>query len=86
MDRYILYLRVDNQGIINDVSSAFSDFLGFSRSELLGQKYQFIVKSNLKRVVNTIIAKSSKNKPIKLKRIKGVKKEESIMARIIFAI
>ncbi|OCL83759.1 PAS domain-containing sensor histidine kinase [Arcobacter porcinus] len=84
MDRYILYLRVDNQGIINDVSSAFSDFLGFSRSELLGQKYQFIVKSNLKRVVNTIIAKSSKNKPIKLKRIKGVKKDGEIFFLDVF--
>ncbi|OCL99718.1 Sensor histidine kinase TmoS [Aliarcobacter thereius] len=84
MDRYILYLRVDNQGRINDVSSAFSDFLGFSKSELLGQKYDFIVKSNLRRVVKTIILKSSKNKQIKLKRIQGIKKDGDIFFLDIF--
>ena len=34
MNEHIMFIQIDKDGIINEVSIAFSDFLGYSRSEL----------------------------------------------------
>ncbi len=36
MNEHIMFIQIDKDGIINEVSIAFSDFLGYSRSELFG--------------------------------------------------
>ena len=42
MNEHIMFIQIDKDGIINEVSIAFSDFLGYSRSELLGHSYKLL--------------------------------------------
>lgn len=74
MDRYILFIRVDFDGVIRDISSAFSSFLGYSKSELLGHKYKRLINRNLKKVIKKTVEKSYVNKSLSLKNIQGFKK------------
>lgn len=84
MDRYILYIRVNNQGIITDVSSAFCSLLGFSRSELVGHRYKLLIKKDMKKFLKTIIKNDSDDNLLKSKNIKGVKKNGDIFYVDVF--
>lgn len=66
IDKYIIFIKIDTKNRIIDISRAFSYLSGYSKSELIGQKYKKILKSenkdlfqNLKKIVKNKKAFSS---------------------------
>ncbi|GGD44391.1 hypothetical protein GCM10012288_18390 [Malaciobacter pacificus] len=66
IDKYIIFIKIDTKNRIIDISRAFAYLSGYSKSELIGQKYKKILKSenkdlfkNLKKIVKNKKAFSS---------------------------
>lgn len=75
MDNHIMFLQIDNNRAINEISNALSYFLGFSKNELIGHDYNNLMNENMSRVVRT--AKKSiniKNKTFLINEYEGFKK------------
>ena len=74
MNEHIMFIQIDKYGIINEVSIAFSDFLGYSRSELLGHSYKLFVFKDMKQVFKKAV-KNELNKSIfELRNVQGKRK------------
>jgi PAS domain S-box-containing protein len=66
IDKYIIFIKIDTKNRIIDISRAFAYLSGYSKSELIGQKYKKILKNenkdlfqNLKKIVKNKKAFSS---------------------------
>lgn len=47
IDRHIMSIRLDTNGLITDVSSAFCEISGFSKSELIGHPHRILIHSDM---------------------------------------
>ncbi len=69
-----MFIQIDKDGIINEVSIAFSDFLGYSRSELLGHSYKLFVFKDMKQVFKKAVKKELNKSTFELKNVQGKRK------------
>lgn len=74
MNEHIMFIQIDKDGIINEVSNAFSDFLGYSRSELLGHSYKLFVFKDMKQVLKKAVKKELNKSTFELRNIQGKRK------------
>lgn len=74
MNEHIMFIQIDKDGIINEVSIAFSDFLGYSRSELLGHSYKLFVFKDMKQVFKKAVKKELNKSTFELKNVQGKRK------------
>ena len=74
MNEHIMFIQIDKDGIINEVSIAFSDFLGYSRSELLGHSYKLFVFKDIKQVFKKAVKKELNKSTFELRNVQGKRK------------
>ena len=74
MNEHIMFIQIDKDGIINEVSIAFSDFLGYSRSELLGHSYKLFVFKDMKQVFKKAVKKELNKSTFELRNVQGKRK------------
>lgn len=74
MDEHIMFIQIDKQGLICDVSHAFSNFLGYARSELLGHRYNLFIFKDMKQVLKKALKDSLNSKTFELRNIQGKRK------------
>lgn len=78
IDKYVMFIRLDKNNIILDVSQAFCYYLGFSKGELLGHNSRILVHSDVKKKDFYGIKKNIKTGNSHVKEIKIYKKHKEI--------
>ena len=75
IDRYIMSMDIYPNREIKDLSSSLAYFLGFSKNELVGHDYRFLLSKDARHVVDFIKSKVEiNNKTYILEEFEGVKK------------
>ena len=84
IDKYVMFVRLDKNNIILDISEAFSYFLGFSKSELLGHDFKILVHNDMKKRDFSEIKNQIKEGIFSSKELKGYKKDKEIFFLDLF--
>ncbi|RBQ32443.1 PAS domain-containing sensor histidine kinase [Arcobacter sp. FW59] len=71
MDSYIMFIQIDNDGIILKVSQAFCVFLGFSKSELIGNSYKIFFYKDIQKSFRKAINNQDIKENYKITNLKG---------------
>ncbi|WP_418180183.1 PAS domain-containing sensor histidine kinase [Aliarcobacter lanthieri] len=84
MDKYIMYIQIDYKGAILEVSKAFCSFVGFSRSELIGNSYKLFFYKDIQKSFRKRAKDISNKDNFQLKNLKGrTKNGEFLWADIL---
>ncbi|WP_419678213.1 PAS domain-containing sensor histidine kinase [Aliarcobacter lanthieri] len=84
MDKYIMYIQIDYKGAILEVSQAFCSFVGFSRSELIGNSYKLFFYKDIQKSFRKRAKDISNKDNFQLKNLKGrTKNGEFLWADIL---
>jgi two-component system, sporulation sensor kinase A len=75
MDKHIMFIRMNKNNAILEISSAFCYFLGFSKGELIGHNYKMLIHKDTKKREYIRLWKSVKDGKPYVGEIKGVKKD-----------
>jgi len=75
IDKHIMFIRMNTNNAILEISSAFCYFLGFSKGELIGHNYKMIIHKDTKKIEYIKLWKSVKDGKPYVGEIKGVKKD-----------
>lgn len=75
IDKHVMSIRMDKEGIITEVSSAFCDFSGFSKGELLGHHHKILVHPDMSKEEYDELWKMLKQGKTFFTEIKGIKKD-----------
>ena len=75
IDKHVLSIRMDKEGIITDVSSAFCDFSGFSKGELLGHHHKILIHPDMSKEDYDALWKVLKQGKSFFTELKGIKKD-----------
>jgi PAS domain S-box-containing protein len=78
IDKNIMFLRLSKDNFILDISYAFSYFLGYSKSELIGHNYNILLHKDTKIKEQKKIWKKIKYKESFIGEIKGRRKDGEI--------
>lgn len=75
IDKHVMSIRLDKEGMITDVSNAFCDFSGYSKGELLGHHHKILMHPDLpKEEYDEIWKNISLGKSFYVE-LKGIKKD-----------
>ncbi|RXI25302.1 sensor histidine kinase [Aliarcobacter trophiarum] len=74
MNEHIMFIQIDKHGVISDISHAFSSFLGYEQSELIGHKYTLFIFKDMKQVLKKALKNSLNSKTFELRNIQGKRK------------
>ena len=77
VNKYVLILTTDTNGIITDVSEAYCKVTGYERAELLGRKNTFMKHPDTDNLLLTELIKTIKNNKIWCGEIQSLKKDAS---------
>lgn len=75
IDKHVMSIRMDKEGIITDVSSAFCDFSGFSKGELLGHHHKILIHPDMPKEDYDNLWKILKQGKTFFTELKGIKKD-----------
>ena len=75
MDKHIMFIRMNKNNAILEISFAFCYFLGFSKGELIGHNYKMLIHKDTKKREYIRLWKSVKDGKPYVGEIKGVKKD-----------
>ncbi|MDD2639398.1 MAG: PAS domain S-box protein [Arcobacteraceae bacterium] len=75
IDKHVMSIRMDKEGIITEVSSAFCDFSGFSKGELLGHHHKMLVHPDMSKEEYDGLWKILKQGKTFFTELKGIKKD-----------
>lgn len=75
IDKYVMSIRMDKDGIITDVSNAFCDVSGFSKEELIGHHHKVLVHSDMSNKEYEAIWKPLKKGKSNTLELKALKKD-----------
>ena len=78
IDKHIMFVRLSNDNLIVDASSAFCYFLGYSKSELIGHNYDILVQKQMKRKEQKEILKNVKERQTYIDEIEAKKKDGEV--------
>lgn len=74
INEYIMFIKINKNGTIKDISKSISTFLGFSKAELIGHNYKLFISKDLDKVFKKNLIKR-KQKTFKINSIRGTKKD-----------
>lgn len=75
IDKHVMSIRMDKEGIITDVSSAFCDFSGFLKEELLGHHHKILIHPDMSKEDYDALWKVLKQGKSFFTELKGIKKD-----------
>ena len=75
IDKHVMSIRMDKEGIITEVSSAFCDFSGFSKEELLGHHHKILIHPDMSKEDYDGLWKILKQGKSFFTELKGIKKD-----------
>lgn len=75
IDKHVMSIRMDKEGIITEISSAFCDFSGFSKGELLGHHHKMLVHPDMSKEEYDALWKILKQGKAFFTELKGIKKD-----------
>lgn len=75
IDKHVMSIRMDKDGIITDASSAFCDFSGFPKVELLGHHHRILIHPDMKKEDYDNLWKILKQGKTFFTELKGIKKD-----------
>lgn len=75
IDKHIMFIRMNKNNVILEISSAFCYFLGFSKGELIGHNYKMLIHKDTKKREYVRLWKFVKEGKPYVGEIKGVKKD-----------
>lgn len=74
INKYVMFVRMNKDGVIVHVSDALCEFTGFAKEELLGHHHKILIHPDVsKKVYNKTWQELQELKPIE-KELKGIKK------------
>lgn len=76
IDKYVMFIRLDKNSVILDISQAFCYFLGYSKGELLGHHIKILFNNNMKKneFLELIVQNEKENSCVQ--EIKAYKKDK----------
>ncbi|MFA7084294.1 MAG: PAS domain S-box protein, partial [Arcobacteraceae bacterium] len=75
IDKHVMSVHMDKEGIILEGSTAFCDFTGFSKAELLGHHHKMLMHPDMaEKEYKELWQKMQEGKPI-FSELKGIKKD-----------
>jgi two-component system, sporulation sensor kinase A len=75
IDKHVMSIRMDKEGIVTDVSSAFCDFSGFLKEELLGHHHKILIHPDMSKEDYDALWKVLKQGKSFFTELKGIKKD-----------
>lgn len=78
INNHIMFLHLNKENVITEVSFAFSTFIGFSKAELIGHKYTMLLHKDTNKKEKLRIKKAIKNGNSYFGEIKGYKKDGTV--------
>ncbi|MDD2886969.1 MAG: PAS domain-containing sensor histidine kinase [Aliarcobacter sp.] len=75
IDKHIMFIRMNKNNVILEISSAFCYFLGFSKGELIGHNYKMLIHKDTKKKEYIKLWRFVKEGKPYVGEIKGVKKD-----------
>lgn len=74
MNKYIMFIQINEFGIIRSISQTACNFLGFSSIELIGKSYQEFIYKDLIKTLKRLSLKFEKRDTYHIQNLKGKKK------------
>lgn len=75
IDKHVISMRLDVDGMISDVSSAFCDITGFSKNELIGHPHKILMHPDMSDIEYDKIWENINKKGLFKGELKGIKKD-----------